>query len=162
MNSNFSTWKWFWPDINVELYVSSKVMNLLSRYRQVDSDNERGGQLFIDLKNSKGLLLSDISIPHNADTSSYASLFFDKDRCKEEILKANRKGLFFAGYWHTHPEPIPHISAQDINSLRNFSHKNSNLIPYPIAIIVGRSKSINGIKAWSIRSSTVEVAIVCK
>lgn len=151
-NIDAIAWKWTWPSIDVELLVSQNVADIFNLYRQ-NKGVEQGGQLFIDPFNRKGVVLVEASIPHPNDRAGRAWLELDEVRCKQEIIRANAKGLRLIGYWHTHPQRIPRISSEDLNSFFNFSKKYSKELPYPLAVIVGTSHQSDGIKAWSYRSS---------
>ncbi len=89
--------------------------------------------------------------PHKADKAGRTWLELDPERCKKEIQEANALGLRLIGYWHTHPQVIPQISGADISSFSRFAQRYSQVLPHPVAIIVGTSPDTSGIKAWSFR-----------
>lgn len=89
--------------------------------------------------------------PHRKDKAGPTWLELDADRCRKEIIHYNKRNKLFIGYWHTHPQTIPEISPQDIQSFKRFSDHNSTILPNPVAIIVGQSTSLDGIRIWSIR-----------
>ncbi|MFV4777472.1 Mov34/MPN/PAD-1 family protein [Citrobacter portucalensis] len=89
--------------------------------------------------------------PHKADNAGRTWLELDPERCKKEIQKANALGLRLIGYWHTHPQVIPQISSADISSFSRFAQRYSQVLPHPVAIIVGTSPDTSGIKAWLFR-----------
>ena len=92
-----------------------------------------------------------IAAPHKADNAGRTWLELDPERCKKEIQKANALGLRLIGYWHTHPQVIPQISSADISSFSRFAQRYSQVLPHPVAIIVGTSPDTSGIKAWLFR-----------
>ncbi|MGD8175433.1 Mov34/MPN/PAD-1 family protein [Marinimicrobium sp. ARAG 43.8] len=147
-------WTWKWPKLDCELLVSKSVAKVLNQYRQKRFNLERGGQLFADLGNSNGLVLSDATPPHYNDQAGKSWINLDPERCKQEILDANERGLRLVGYWHTHPQSVPEVSHADIESFRRFSENNSQQLPSPIAVIVGTSNKSNGIRAWSFRQGS--------
>lgn len=144
-------WIWHWPTLELELGISLNAYEYLRSQTQANNENERGGQLFISVENPQGLFIEIATPPHSKDKAGRTWLELDPGRCKEEIIYYNRNGLILVGYWHTHPEPTPHMSGKDIQSFREFSLKNDELLPTPIAIIVGQSTSQDGIRAWSIQ-----------
>ncbi|MBT2748620.1 Mov34/MPN/PAD-1 family protein [Lysobacter sp. ISL-50] len=79
----------------------------------------------------------------------------DEQRGQAEIKVANAKGLRLIGYWHTHPQRVPELSATDLVSFRTLAARNPIDLPLPVAVIVGRSPKEDGIRAWSIRSEGV-------
>lgn len=153
MNSNIA-WVWEWPGMDVSLNISKAVAEIFFHYRQHAEENERGGQLFVDLTNEDGLWLVDASKPHLDDCSGLNWLSLNQSRCTGEIEIANGKGLRLIGYWHTHPEEHPNISAQDIKSFKKFSKKNINYLQNPLVVIVGRSST----NAWIVNETVVEQA----
>lgn len=156
-------WSWQWQVFNAELLVSESVANTFNSYRQQSKNTERGGQLFVDIHSSVGLLLASATPPHKSDRSGFSWLELDEHRCQKEIKAANRQGLRLVGYWHTHPQTIPAISPADIKSFSDFAVRYSGDLPYPIAVIVGTSIQPNGIKAWSFRDGIcVEATAVPK
>jgi len=146
-------WSWTLPGLESELLVSQDVANVLENHRQEQGGTECGGQLFVDLGNPYGLMLTLATPPHIADRAGPSWLALDPARCQQEIEHANAKGLRLVGYWHTHPQAIPQISPTDSRSFRKFAKHYSQYLPHPIAVIVGYSQKPEGIKAWSFRGS---------
>jgi hypothetical protein len=147
-------WRWRWPGVSSELLVSQAVTTVLESHRQQVWGVERGGQLFVDPLHPSGLVLALATPPHHADRSGWAWLELNASRCLDEIENANAKGLRLVGYWHTHPQTIPAISSADIGSFSRFAARYIQDLPNPIAIIVGQSRKLEGIKAWSFREGT--------
>lgn len=141
-------WHWEWPSIDGTLLVTGKLLDSLSMYRQRAWNNERGGQLFVDPNNARGLVLAVATPPHADDRAGWTWLELDPERCRQEIQIQNQAGLRLVGHWHTHPQKIPRISPTDVRSVARFARKNVALIPNPLAVIVGQSKSPDGIQAW--------------
>lgn len=152
-------WQWIWPVVDSDLLVSQDVANLLGRFRQGLFDVERGGQLFVDPSSATGLVLALATPPHRNDRAGRAWLELDAHRCRDEIERANAAGLRLVGYWHTHPQSIPMISTSDIVSFSRFAAHYTQDIPHPLAIIVGNSSSLEGMKAWSFRSGRYVEAV---
>lgn len=136
---------------DVELYVARTVEAFLLSHRQRDDENERGGQLFVDLRNERGLCVTLATPPHRRDRRGRQWLELDRKRCAQELKQASLNNLRLVGYWHTHPESIPQISPQDVQSFRAFSRVNAPSMLYPVCVIVGRE----GMRAWSIRENAV-------
>lgn len=77
--------------------------------------------------------------PHRDDRATYASLVLDPKRCADEIRIANADGLWFVGYWHTHPEKLPHLSNDDIQAFESNLRSPAIGISAMLAIVVGSS-----------------------
>lgn len=152
-------WCWEWPELtDSDLLVSADVADVLHTHRQVDDDLERGGLLFVSMEDPRGLMLARATPPHAKDRLARYSLELNPQRCRKEITQANKDGLRLVGHWHTHPQEVPEPSGQDLHSFREFGAKNRLLLEWPLAIIVGRSTSPEGIRAWSIRQDRTLLA----
>lgn len=145
------SWGWKWPEVEVVLLVSRSAADIFFCNRQISEGPERGGQLFVDPTNPSGIILSLATAPHKSDKAGRKWLELDPERCKKEIQEANNLGLRLIGYWHTHPQLTPQISGADISSFSRFAQRNTQKLPHPLAVIVGTSPEISGIKAWSFR-----------
>lgn len=152
-------WQWSWPELDTPLLVSQGVASLLGRFRQRRFDVERGGQLFVDPSSAAGLVLALATPPHRNDRAGRTWLELNAHRCRDEIELANTAGLRLVGYWHTHPQSIPMVSATDIGSFSRFAAHYTRDLPHPLAIIVGNSSSPEGIKAWSFRAGRYVEAV---
>lgn len=148
---NEIAWRWQWPSHGAELLVTETVAQLLSVHRQRLWETERGGQLFVDPDDRRGLVLAGATSPHPADRAGWAWLELDAKRCRQEIVQANARGWRLVGYWHTHPQVVPKISPTDVASFTAFATWYVGALPSPLAIIVGRPDHPCGIRAWSIR-----------
>lgn len=151
-------WEWRWESLGVELKVSTQVVDIFFTHQQKSKEDEKGGQLFIDTSMSDGLWLVVATPPHNADRSGPTWLELDVNRCKQEVLEHQNQGLVLVGYWHTHSELIPNLSLQDNKSFLEFSGKNIELLPCPLAIIVGNGGNNDTIRAWSFQKNGMILA----
>ncbi|AVI31426.1 hypothetical protein CSB70_0598 [Acinetobacter baumannii] len=146
-------WEWRWKTLDVELKVSTEVVDIFFSHQQKLKEDEKGGQLFIDTSMSDGLWLAVATPPHNADLSGPTWLELDANRCKQEAIEYQNQGLVLVGYWHTHAELTPNLSPQDIKSFREFSRKNISSLPNPLAVIVGNGSNGDTIRAWSLQEN---------
>lgn len=148
-------WRWIWDELGVEIHVSNAAATAMKRHRQPLGGVERGGLLFVDPGHPVGLVLTRVTPPHSADRASEHSLIMDPARCAREICKANLEGLRLIGFWHSHPEEVPNLSAIDISNFRSLARRNAVDLPWPVAIIVGRDNGADGIRAWSVRPDRI-------
>lgn len=142
-------WRWHWEHVGESLSVSAATAETLSSARQRWWESERGGQLFVDLDQAEGMSLL-ATPPHPADRAGRHWLELDPTRCTHEIERSNAQGLRLVGYWHTHPQRVPHPSSQDLSGFSRFARQHGAELPHPIAVIVGTSKAPEGIRAWSL------------
>lgn len=147
-------WQWYFREIDVKLLVSKSVYDLFDINRQFGKKHECGGLLFVHNNHRDGVVLCLATPPSSKDKATRHSLEFDHERCRIETTGANENDLRLIGYWHSHPEDIPNLSSQDMQSFRNLIKDNPIELPSPIAVIVGRNLGPEGIRAWLIRGST--------
>lgn len=97
---------------------------------------EAGGQLFarIDLPD---ILIEEATGPRRADLRSRNSYRPDRRAEQREILERLGQGLHFVGDWHTHPEPYPNHSLQDVASMRELVTKSQHRLNGFLLVIVG-------------------------
>ncbi|WP_298065685.1 Mov34/MPN/PAD-1 family protein [uncultured Acinetobacter sp.] len=155
-------WEWHWKSIDVNLKVTTTAAEVFLAHRQSTNENEKGGQLFIDTSMSNGLWLSLATPPHMDDRAGPTWLELDSNRCKQEIIEYKEKGLILVGYWHTHAELRPNLSVQDLKSFQEFSCKNNESLPSPLAIIVGNSTKNESIRAWSLQKNDFLLATLVR
>ena len=151
---------WRWPSLSdVMLHVASEVISTFRQYRQTELQQERGGLLFVRTDDARGLVLARATGPHRADRATRYSLDLDPGRCSHDIKEANRKGLRLIGHWHTHAEAHPNPSTQDLDAFRDFGARYTDLLAWPLAVIVGTSLTDEGVRAWSIRAEGALAAL---
>lgn len=150
-------WSWVWPDLDLQLNVSAQAAIELASHRQESVCVEKGGQLFVDTCDPRGLLLAVATPPHPADRADVTWLDMDPDRCRVESSCWHRRGLQLIGVWHTHAEINPQLSSQDLKSLRSFGQANGF---FPLAVIVGQASDAFNIRAWSVRGERALLADV--
>lgn len=148
---NEIAWRWRWASQGAEVHVPQSVAQLLSTHRQRLWETERGGQLFVDPDDRRGLVLAGATSPHPADHAGWAWLELDASRCRREIAQANARGWRLVGYWHTHPQVVPKVSPTDVASFAAFAARYGGALASPLAVIVGKPDHPRGIRAWSIR-----------
>ncbi len=148
-------WQWEWPAIEGAILVPESVLYLLSKHRQRAWNSERGGQLFVNPNDPRGPVLAVATPPHADDRAGWTWLELNPERCRQEIRAHNEMGFRLVGHWHTHPQVVPRISPTDAKSIAQFAKRNAELIPSPLAVIVGQSKQPDGIQAWLYRNGSL-------
>lgn len=147
-------WEWSWPLVDGTVLIPAGVLSELASHRQRSWNYERGGQLFIDPRDPRGVVIAVATPPDHRDRASWTWLDLDPNRCRDEIREYNSKGLRLVGHWHTHPQRVPRISATDISSVRRFAQSNRQFLENPLAVIVGQLDEPDGIQAWLFREGT--------
>ena len=114
--------------------------------------------MFVSTSADQGLELVLATDPHPKDRAGRTWLELDPTRCREETLAANDQAKRLIGYWHTHPQTIPNMSSQDVASFRAFAQSNMDVLPYPVAVIVGNGSEPDAMRAWNIRPEGILAA----
>lgn len=143
------------PDSGYRIVLAGAVVKVLGRHRQRFAWNrERGGLLFADSDeiSAQDVRIAEASPPHPRDRGSRYGLKLDHVRCVEEVREANRRGLVFVGYWHTHPERVPEISHQDISSFYENLREGSHGLTQLLAVIVGTRAEAAGMAGYLVSS----------
>ena len=129
--------------------VSTKLIEALSTYRQINSSQpESGGVLLGRHLNSNGALLIDsYTPPQTSDTQGRCSFYRSNAHNKlvERTWKESKGHVTYVGLWHTHPEPIPTPSRIDTQDWSNALSKSSFEGAYLFFFIVGQTS----IRCWS-------------
>lgn len=154
-NESPYAWQWYFKEIDVNLMVPKSAFKVFDGNRQFGNKNECGGLLFAHENHRDGVVLGLVTPPNPKDKSTRHSLDFDPERCRIETKAANQQGYRLIGYWHSHPEDIPNLSSQDMQTFRKLIKENPIELPSPIAVIVGRNKGPEGIRAWQIKNNAI-------
>lgn len=104
-------------DKNRELKISIELIDKLSKFRQLDkNDNESGGTLIGSILSSdKGFIIDKLTIPQKKDKRTRYSFYRSSkhNNLVQKIWKETNGFSTFLGLWHTHPEDIPNYSFVD-------------------------------------------------
>jgi integrative and conjugative element protein (TIGR02256 family) len=123
-------------------------------------DNEAGGQLFAQFK-GKDTYIVDATEPKVTDKRK--RYWFEPNRWLErlEIQAKHALGKHFVGDWHTHPQPIPVPSGDDLNSITECFQKSKHELKAFLMIIVGTAEPFEGIKVLVVNNKVVSELSVC-
>lgn len=99
------------------LILSDPVLATFDRYRQLSPRaKEAGGQLFAQFNGADTVLL-EATPPKWLDRRSRSRFVPNRRIQQREIRERYTRGFHFVGDWHTHPEPVPRPSHDDIYSM---------------------------------------------
>lgn len=110
---------------------------LLYKQERIDSPESCGFLLGYKNRKTNNITISDITLPQ---TNDIRERFFCKllDKTHFRILKRNvKKGNYYMGVWHTHPQKIPTPSTVDWNDWNEILLKDKTGAEYAFFIIIG-------------------------
>ena len=109
-----------------------------------DRSKEAGGQLFAQF-DGPCIRIERATGPRRTDRRG--RLFFVPNRWAErrEIKRLFKKGLYYIGDWHTHPELQPTPSQVDLCSVQEMFHKSRHGLAGFVMVIVGKDRFPDGL-----------------
>ena len=107
-------------------------------------DTEAGGQLFGRLIDNR-LSVELATGPRPTDIRTRYSYKPDRRAEQAEIDRYHREGLLFLGDWHSHPEPQPSPSHQDLQSIREAFKESTHHLNGLLLAIAGTQELPSGL-----------------
>lgn len=139
------------------LVFTPEVLAVFARYRQRRWwQREAGGQLFGRFEGGE-VIVAETTVPGRTDFRTRHSFRPDRRREQREIARYHQRGLHFIGDWHTHPEPVPHISPVDAESLHEIVHRSRHELNGFVMVIVGTDNPPAGLSVSVSDHSTLTV-----
>lgn len=105
---------------------------------------EAGGQLFAEIKDDVWHVVAATG-PRAADRRGRFHFWPDRKGEQSEIDEYFTAGLEYVGDWHTHPEPVPAPSRNDIVSIENVVRESTLHTPGLLLCIVGLAAFPSGL-----------------
>lgn len=133
----------------------SEMLNKMIFWKQKEYHTPESCGFILGYKNRKthNITISDITIPQKED---YRTRLFCKllDELHFEFLKCSvKKGNYYMGVWHTHPQNVPVPSQIDWNDWYDVLEKDKTADKYAIFIIIG----IKEFRIWVGDCTTKEI-----
>lgn len=122
-----------------DIVITDAVLEHFAHSRQIGRQlSETGGQLFA-IFSTKQILLARVTGPRK--TCLFRRFSFLPSRRQEikEIRLLFKDGYHYVGDWHTHPEPIPTPSRDDIQSMSECYKQSRHELRGFLLIIVGQA-----------------------
>lgn len=109
--------------------------------------HEAVGQLYARDLTSKVVVVEVVTkLP--AQWSAFSSVGFDMRAVEAERKRFFEQGLHCLGFWHTHPEPIPHPSGTDLQMAADHANASKRLFTGLLFLIVGKAPFPQGLGVW--------------
>lgn len=83
-----------------------------------------------------------------ANWSSFSGVGFDVRDAANERADLFAHGLHCLGFWHSHPEEVPHPSGTDLQMAADHAHASKDIFTGLIFLIVGRAPFPKGLGVW--------------
>jgi integrative and conjugative element protein (TIGR02256 family) len=132
-------------DKKQQVVLGSQVLETIVRHRQLrDGLPEAGGMLFAQISVSE-VSIVEATEPQISDRRSRFSFWPCTLAQQRSINTKFKAGLHFVGEWHTHPEPRPHPSGLDFDSMEQCFLKSRHELKALVMVILGTDPIPNGL-----------------
>lgn len=140
--------------------ITDAVLATMDHFRQTrPRDKEAGGQLFAQFDGVDTIII-EATPPKILDRRTRYTFKPNRWLQQREISERHRRGYHFVGDWHTHPEPIPHPSQDDIRNMREcFCCSRHDLRAF-IMVIVGTMPVPEGLYVALIERNAVRQLVL--
>lgn len=136
------------PGAAWRLIIPADCLALLTKHAQTSiSKREVVGQLFSRDLISKVVSVDLITILPSR-WSSYTGVTYDSRAAMAERESLFRDGLHCIGFWHSHPECVPHLSATDLRMAADHALASKNVFACLVFAIVGTATPPGGLGMW--------------
>jgi integrative and conjugative element protein (TIGR02256 family) len=127
------------------IVLTAAVIETMLKHRQLrPNDNEAGGQLFARFE-GKDTILVEATEPKGSDKRKRYWFEPNKWLQRQEIKVKHKCGEHFVGDWHTHPQPIPSPSSDDLHSIAECFRESRHELKAFLMVIVGITEPPGGI-----------------
>lgn len=138
------------PESSQRIVITPQVVDHMATHRQLAwFAREAGGQLFGSISASE-VVVSAATGPYRGDQRWWSSYRSNAKAAQSAIDQHAKKGLFYLGEWHTHPEEYPTASAADrdaMTRLRTASETRSSAL---LMLIQGKADGVSGLALYSL------------
>lgn len=111
--------------------------------------NETGGILIGQYDQTRTTAIVRCVTKAPKDSVATPSTFQRGTRGLDALLKrAWRRGLYYLGEWHFHPERLPHASGTDDSQMEQFAKTEHMQCPEPLLLIVGHPNGGRRVAAY--------------
>jgi len=117
----------------------------MAHHRQMTAkDREAGGQLFARFEGTSTIIV-EATEPKPLDKRSRYGFSPNQWLQRLEIKFLHKRGKHFVGDWHTHPQPVPSPSNEDINNMVDCFRKSRHELRAFLMVIVGTAEPPEGL-----------------
>ncbi|WP_374708397.1 Mov34/MPN/PAD-1 family protein [Chitinimonas sp. BJYL2] len=136
------------PGAMWSLAIPPKGLAVLERHAQLGrAVRESVGQLYArDLTTEVVVVDAVTQLP--SQWSTFAGVGFDLRDAEAERELLFKQGLHCLGFWHTHPESIPHPSRTDLQMAADHANASKGMFTGLLFLIVGKAPFPEGLGVW--------------
>lgn len=139
------------------LVLADPALASMQRFQQTRKRyREAGGQLFAIFEGSDTLIV-EATPPKFFDRRTRHGFRPNRVLQRREIRHRYKRGLHFVGDWHTHPEPIPHPSVNDLKNMQECFSKSMHDLRAFAMIILGTDLLPTGIFVALVGTKAVQI-----
>jgi integrative and conjugative element protein (TIGR02256 family) len=139
--------------VTQRLVICATAIEHFWKYRQTSPwATEAGGQLFGTIQ-SEFIRVESATGPYRGDERSRSRYRSNPTAAQRAIDEKTGVKQFYLGEWHTHAEDHPDPSVLDEEAMRLIIAKSRLSCNALLMVIVGRSRSPNGLCAWTISAN---------
>lgn len=136
------------PGAAWQLYFAPEALAALQQHAQVGRlSRESVGQLYSKDLSAKTVMVSKVTCL-KATYARWARVRFDVNQAMRERETLFDEGWHCLGFWHTHPEPSPLPSLEDIATSREHARAALSVTNGMIFAIVGTQPLPLGLRVW--------------
>ena len=137
------------PESSQRIVIEKSVLDHMARHRQLSwYSREAGGQLFGSI-NASEVVISAATGPYGGDQRWRSSYRSNPKAAQSTIDQQAKKGLFYLGEWHTHPEEYPMASAADRDAMTRLQAASETRSSALLMLIQGRADGAVGLALYS-------------
>lgn len=139
------------------LVLTDPALAAMTRFRQTgERDKEAGGQLFAIFEGVETLIV-EVTPPKLLDRRTRHGFRPNRILQRREIRSRHKRGLHFVGDWHTHPEPNPRPSEDDLKNMQECFAKSVHELRTFAMIILGTDPLQTGLHVALVGAKSVQI-----
>ena len=124
------------------LIIHTNVLEVFSFYRQRSLTDSESGGFLLGYQNltTNSIIIDDLSVPQKKDFKNPIRFIIRDSGHKKKIQQAQKRGSFFLGTWHTHPQDFVSPSFIDISDWKESIKEEKPAADFMVFVIVGRQE----------------------
>ncbi|NQY87669.1 MAG: Mov34/MPN/PAD-1 family protein [Colwellia sp.] len=130
-------------ECDIQIKLSPTSLATLNKFRQTGLKKEAGGLLFAKELESNIVEIEYVTTPTKFDWRSRFGFRPNKREAQNLINENFKRGLYYVGDWHSHPQISPVPSDQDMETIKDIFCKSTHSLNYVIMLILGTTSDIS-------------------